>query len=366
MHRILHVVPSLAASGTTRQLALLAGGLPRSAFEIHVAAIDDAATHVSCGFQKLGVEAFVAGRRWPIDPVAFGLLHRHMKNLRPALVHTWLFSANTYGRLAALAAGVRRIIATQRHIDSWKLPHELAIDRWLAARSARIVANSTSVRDFYVKRGLPPECISVIPVGVAKPEAASISRQNLLTQLGLPGDSKLVACLGSLVVRKRIKELIWAADQLKAVGTTAHLLVIGDGPLRPRLERYTRQNRVEDRVHFLGRRDDARAWLPHIDVLWQASATDGQSSAILEAMAAGIPVVAADAPGNRELVVPGETGYLVPCDQRAGFARHTLPLIEDPELARRLGSAGQRLVLEQHRAEDYVERHARLYRELLA
>jgi glycosyltransferase involved in cell wall biosynthesis len=366
MDRILYVVPSLATSGTTLQLALLADRLPRSEFEIHVAAIDDAAIHASCDFQKPGIEAFVASRRWPVDPLAFRRLHRHVRKLRPALVHTWLFSANAYGRLVAMAAGVRRIVATERHIDTWKLPHELAIDRWLAARSCQIVANSDTVRDFYVKRGVPRERIAVIPAGVEEPKSAPNSRAELLSELALSGDAKLIAYLGPLTVRKRIKELIWAADQLKAVGTTAHLLVIGEGPLRRRLDRYTRQNRVEDRVHFLGRHDDAREWLPHIDVLWQASATDGQSSAILEAMAAGIPVVAADAPGNRELVIPGKTGYLVPCDQRAGFARHTLPLLEEPDLARRLGSAGQRLVLERHRAEDYVERHARLYRELLA
>jgi len=342
MHRILYVVPSLAASGTTRQLALLAAGLPRNEFEIHVAAIDGASSADSA-FKKLGVETFVAGRRWPIDLIAFGRLHRHLKELRPTLVHTWLFPANTYGRLAALAAGVRRVVAAERHIDTWKLPHELAIDRWLATRSGKVVANSVAVRDFCVKRGLPAERITVIPAGIAVPPVATVSRRDLLSQLALPADSKLIAYVGSLTVRKRIKELIWAADQLKAVGTTAHLLVIGDGPLRWRFERYTRQNSVADRVHFLGLRTDAREWLPHVDVFWQASTTDGQSSAILEAMAAGIPVVAADAPGNRELVIPGETGYLVPYGQRAGFARHTLPLLEDPELARRLGSAGRRL-----------------------
>jgi glycosyltransferase involved in cell wall biosynthesis len=365
MHRILYVVPSLAASGTTRQLALLAAGLRRSEFDIHIAAIDRDSTP-SCEFQKLGIETFTANRRWAKDPFAFRRLHCQIKKLQPALIHTWSFPANNYGRLAAMATSVRRVVATERHIDAWKLPYELAIDRWLANRSARIVANSASVRDFYVKRGLPQERIAVVPAGVEELRSASISRAELLSQLALPGDSKLIAYLGTLTVRKRIKELIWAADQLKAVGTTANLIVIGEGPLRGRLERYTRQNRVEDQVHFLGRRDDARELLPHIDVLWQASTTDGQSSAILEAMAAGIPVVAADAPGNRELVIPGETGYLVPCCQRAGFARHTLPLLEDPELARRLGSAGRRLVLERHRAEDYVERHARLYRELLA
>ena len=136
MHRILHVVPSLVASGTTRQLALLADGLPRSEFEIHVAAIDDAATHANGDFQKLGIETFIAGRRWAIDPIALARLRRYVKRLRPALVHTWLFPANTYGWLAALAAGVLRMVATERHIDSWKLPHELAIDRWLADRKS--------------------------------------------------------------------------------------------------------------------------------------------------------------------------------------------------------------------------------------
>jgi len=365
MHRILHVVPSLAANGTTRQLALLAAGLSRNEFEIHVAAIDGSPT-ASCDFKKLAINTFVAGRRWSLDPIAFGRLHFYVKRLRPALVHTWLFPANTYGRLAARVAGVRGTVATERQIDTWKLPHELAIDRWLATLSGKVVANSAAVRDFYLKHGLPAERITVIPAGVAPPPVAMASRQELLSQLALPSDSKLIAYVGSLTVRNRIKELIWAADQLKAVGTTAHLLVIGDGPLRWRLERYTCQNRVDDRVHFLGQRDDSQEWLSHVDVLWLASTTDGQSSAILEAMAAGIPVVVADAPSNRELVIPGETGYLVPCDQRAGFARHTLPLLEDPELARRLGSAGRRLVLERHRVEDYVERHTRLYRELLA
>jgi glycosyltransferase involved in cell wall biosynthesis len=346
-------------------LALLADRLPPSEFEVHIAAIDRDSTP-SCELEKLGIETFIANRRWAIDPVAFGRLHRQVKKLRPALVHTWLFSANAYGRLAALAAGVREIVATERHLDAWKLPYELAIDRRLATRSYRVIANSAAVRDFYVKCGLPQDRITVVPAGVEEAKPALISRAELLSQLALRDDSKLIAYLGPLTVRKRIKELIWAADQLKAVGTTAHLLVIGEGPLRRRLERYARQNRVDDRVHFIGLRNDAREWLPHVDVLWHASTTDGQSSAILEAMAAGVPIVTADAPGNRELVIPGETGYLVPCDQRAGFARHTLPILDDPELARRLGSAGRRLVLERHRAEDYVERHARLYRELLA
>ena len=130
--------------------------------------------------------------------------------------------------------------------------------------------------------------------------------------------------------------------------------------------RYQRLNRIEERVHFLGSRDDVARFLPHVDVLWQAGCCEGQSSAILEAMAAGVPVVAANAPGNRELVIEGETGYLVPMRQRAGFARCTLPLVENRELAQRLGTAGRQRVLQYFRVEDMVARYSRLYRELLA
>ncbi len=197
---------------------------------------------------------------------------------------------------------------------------------------------------------------------VAEPK--SVDRGQLLDELRLPHDAKLIAYLGPLTLEKRLKELIWAADQLKAVGVPAHLLMIGDGPRRQPLERYRRLNRVDDRVHFLGWRTDVPRLLSQVDVVWHAGAQDGQSSAILEAMAAGIPVVAADAPGNRELVAHGVNGYLVPLKERAGFARWTLPLLEDAALANRIGEAGRQRVLEGHRLEDMLSAYASLYRSL--
>jgi glycosyltransferase involved in cell wall biosynthesis len=136
--------------------------------------------------------------------------------------------------------------------------------------------------------------------------------------------------------------------------------------MRGRLERYRAQNRIEDRVHFLGQRSDVAELVAHADVVWQAAAHEGQSSAILEAMAAGKPVVAADAAGNRELVINGETGYLVPLSERAGFARWTLPLLEDPQLAHRLGVAGQQQALHNHNPNVIAQKYADLYRSALA
>src|SRR5438046_2556173 len=106
---------------------------------------------------------------------------------------------------------------------------------------------------------------------------------------------------------------------LKFYGLELHVLLFGEGPQHWRLERYARQCQVDDRIHFLGERVDVRRWLPQCDLLWQANKTAGTGSAILEAMAAGIPVVASDIPAHRELVVAGQTGFLVPVGARADF-----------------------------------------------
>ena len=143
------------------------------------------------------------------------------------------------------------------------------------------------------------------------------------------------------------------------------LLVIGDGPQRTELERFARLASDLDHIRFLGERDDVWRIMPHLDVLWQASGYEGQPNSVLEAMAAGVPVVASDIPGHRELVVDGVTGYLVPIAGRAARVRVTDHIFQDAELAHRLGDAGRRRVAESFSVESMVEAYANLYREVV-
>jgi glycosyltransferase involved in cell wall biosynthesis len=252
----------------------------------------------------------------------------------------------------------------QRCVDPWKSRLQLALDRTLAKRCRSVVVNSEGVRDFYIRHGTPPEQVQVIPNGVSMPRSPQTTRGQMLAELELPEGSRLVGLIGRLWPQKRVKDAVWAADLLKVIRGDVHLLIVGDGPQRDRLRRYRDQVCIRDRVHFLGQRGDVPRLLPHFDVLWSTSAYEGQSNVILEAMAAGVPVVATDIPGTRELVVPGTTGYLVPVGDRAAVAKYTDRLLNDAILAGRLSTSARDRVQSQFSVAKMVECHAALYREL--
>ena len=139
--RILQIIPTLDPHGAEKQLMLLATGLPRDRFEVHVCALARGGP-LAASLECAGIPVTVLGKRWKLDPATFFRLVRHIRRLRPALVHTWLFAANSYGRAAGRMAGVPRMIAAERCVDEWKMSHELAIDRRLARWTDRLVANS--------------------------------------------------------------------------------------------------------------------------------------------------------------------------------------------------------------------------------
>lgn len=379
--RVLQIIPTLDRSGAEKQLVMLATGLPRDKFDVHVCALTRGGPLAS-DLERAGIPLTIIGKRGKIDPFAYFRLKRLIESLRPDIVHTWIFAANAYGRQAAHAAGVRHIVGGERCVDPWKRWHELWIDRRLARVSERIATNSSGVVDFYASKGIPPDKFVVIPNGIAMPseseqtpgphetldgaaaESRTAARTTLLNELGLPVESRLIGCVARLWPQKRFEDLIWATELLKCVHDDVHLLIIGDGPQRWWLERYTSKVQINDRVHFLGERSDVARILPHLHCFWLGSGYEGQSNSLMEAMAAAVPVVATDIAGNRDLVIPGETGFLVPVGDRAEFARKTQRMFEEPALAARLGAAGRERMRRDFSVEKMIERHAALYSQL--
>ena len=360
--RILHVISSLAATGTARQLARLAAGMPRGDWEMRIVSLQGGGI-LQGPIEASGVPVNVVARRSFLDLFAWRKLRHEIGEFQPALIHTWDAAAQVLVGAATIAEPCR--LVSQLSADESQPFVESFLSMRFRVRTARFVAPTLDARQTALDQGYAPSKVIAIPLGLDVDPSPAVSREEFVREFGLPENARCVAVVGRLLLRKRIKDLIWAADMLKFYGLEMHMLLFGEGPQRWRLDRYARQCQVDDRIHFLGERADVARCLPQCDLLWQADEAAGTGSAILEAMAAGIPVVASDIPAHRELVMPGVTGLLVRLGARADFAEAANRLIADRELAGRLGEAGRERVRAEFTTAKMVERFTKLYREVL-
>ena len=368
------LIPTLDRSGAEKQLVTLACGLSPDEFQVEVIALTRGGP-LESSLAEHGIPLTIIGKRHRIDLAALRRLKRHLARTRPDLLHTWLFAANSYGRLARAASPTTRVIVSERCVDSWKRGWQLWLDRRLIPRTDQFLANSRSVAEFYGSVGIPGTQIEVIANAIDArdtPLATWLSdtpetvdrRKRIREELGLPPDSVLMACVGRLATQKRVEDLVWAIELLGHHSPAAHLLVVGDGPLRSDLETFAVQTGCRDRVRFTGHRDDVADIWAASDVAWLASDFEGQSNSLMEAMAAGLPVIASNIPANAELVIDGESGHLVAVGDAAGFARHSRGLLDHPERGRSLGQAARTRMLETYSVQAAVDAHARLYHQL--
>lgn len=361
--RVVLLIPTLDHSGAEKQCVLLASGLPRDQFEVHVVALTRGGPY-SADLQRANIPLTVIGKRSKFDPSTFWRLRQELKRLQPDILHTWLFAANSYGRLCAGVAPQAKIVVSERCVDSWKAGWQLWLDRRLIARTDRLVGNSGSVVEFYRELGVPAEKLVCVPNGIDIPAEPGPDRAALLQELNLPPDAFVAGFIGRLARQKRVEDVIWAVETLRQIRNRLHLVIIGDGPERARLEEFVRNIHCIEHVHFLGHRDDATRFLPAMDVFCLASSFEGMSNSVMEAMAAGRPVIASDIPANRELVRPNETGFLCKLGDSVGFMQYLRRLIDEPGLGERLGLAGQNRIRDEFSIRQMVDRYADLYRQL--
>ena len=372
MIKVLQIIPTLDQSGAEKQMTLLATHLPREEFDVHVAVLTRTGP-LAERLDAVGVPYTLINKKAKFDLIAYWRLKKLIREVKPDIVHTWLFAGNSYGRAAALACKVPAIFAGERCVDPWKGRGHFMIDRYLANKTTTIITNSSGVVDFYSQNGIPAEKFAVIPNAVVMPptkktQSEMLTREQAFEELGIVPTKHLVGMVARLWPQKRIKEAIWAADMLKFAGEDFQFVVFGDGPQADELVRYRNSIRINDRVHFFGHRADVSRFMPHFDVLWCTSAYEGQSNSILEAMSFGVPVVVSDIPGNRDLVEHDVTGFLTPehgddSNRRSrDMVKRTTQIFDDPTKKNELGQAAVKRIAEHFTLDKMIDRHAELYR----
>lgn len=364
-NKICQIIPTLVQGGAEKQMSLLAANLDRERFESHVIVLTHSGPLESY-LREQGVQVHVIGKRGKLDPTALWRLTRKIRQIAPDVVHTWLFAANSYGRWAARRARVPVIVAGERCVDPWKSWWHFAIDRYLLRFTNTIVTNTNAVSEFYSQHGIAASNFTVIANAVLPNRQPRINREQLFQRLGISPRGRVVGAVGRLWRQKNYRDLIWAGELLRVAYQDVYLIILGDGPEREQLLLFRDQTCAHDAVHMIGHRNDAAELMTAFDVLWNGSLYEGQSNTILEAMSLGIPTIASDIPGNRDLIVHGQTGYLYPPQDLGALTRWTNLLLSDDSSRSTMGQQA-RLRAEQHFSlSNMVGAHEQLYSELIA
>jgi glycosyltransferase involved in cell wall biosynthesis len=310
-----------------------------------------------------GIPTTCLNKRLKVDPMALQRLVAHLRRGRYDVVQTWIFAANVYGRIAARRARVPVVLTSEMAVDLWKGAGHRAIDRRLARWCDAVVGNSQAVLDYYRDLvGIEPAKLRLIYSGIGPEETPPAEAAAARAELGLAPGARLMVYAGRLARQKCVDDLIDALDLLQHIRPDTVTLLIGDGPERTRLEERAAAFRMLGRnVRFLGHRQDAARWIAAADIVVLSSRYEGLPNVVLEAMRCARPVVATAAPGTTELVVPGETGLLVPVGDHKALAAALRDLIDDPGRASRLGQACRDRVDRQFRADAMIEQFGELY-----
>jgi L-malate glycosyltransferase len=367
--RVLHLLNSFELGGTERQAVELLKRLDQTRYDVRLGVIqrkgplhDEVAAH----YPRL--------LEFPLNSLYNAQALRQMRRLRAWLLdeqidilHAHDFYAGWLGTLAAQFTSVK-LIACQRHLR--------LSDRWVHAAGRRIinrlahrvVVNAELIRSYVLETGTArADKLVVIRNGLtfqAEPATRAAVRAALLAELQLPTDALLIGNVANLRPVKGHRYLLQAAATVVRQFPKAHFVLVGTGELHAGLQIQAAELGIRANVHLLGQRPNAAQLAQAFDLAVLASLHEGLPNTVMEAMAAGVPVVATAVGGVLEMITDGETGYLAPAADAARLAEKLLQALADETGRAQIAARGHAFVLEQFSMQRMVAATERLYDEL--
>jgi sugar transferase (PEP-CTERM/EpsH1 system associated) len=365
--RVMHVVEALGVGGGIENgLANLIDRMDPARFE-----------HIVCAVFRLGpqldrytpdkVRVVCLNQKARRLAIQVGPLAKAIRELRPEIVHS-----RNWGTLEAVMAGrlVRHcsVVHSEHGVEtdpSAEPPRRNWLRRAAFEMADRVFSVSYQLRDLLARRtGFSEGKIQVIHNGVdlARFQPDSATRQRFRNERGIAADAFCIGCVGRL---NRIKDYPTMLKAMELAGNECaalHLLIAGSGPERAGLEELLAANPgIRGRVHFLGTTDRIPEFLSAIDAYVLPSLWEGISNSLLEAMAAGLPVIATDTGGNPEVVVDGESGLLFPVGDVSRLADRLLLLLHQPALCKQIGEAALERIRRHFSLDAMVQSYEKLY-----
>ncbi len=340
----------------------------------------DSETPFQEAFEQAGVSYFLVPMERAVHPVkdllALVMIYQRIKKIGFDIVHTHSSKAGVLGRIAARWAGVP-VVLYSPHAFSFAAPDRtvgtyafVLFEKIAAHFCDAIIADSVGERDLALDRGIcRRDKIRVISPGVTSAECTGNDedqkKSQLLHELGVPANHKIVTFIGRLAPQKDPLTFIRCAQHLETRNGPVSFLLVGDGPLRQKCAEEVHNSALHGKMKLLGWRRDYELVLSLSDVVIIPSRYEGLPFVLLEAMAQGKPVVAADVAGIREVIAHGKDGFLVPLSAPDLLAATCSRVLEDTELAVRVGHAARTKVLEHFTIAKAVSLTEEAYSQLL-
>ena len=365
-YRVAYVIGELTKGGAEYQLHELLRTLDRDRFQAKVFSLATGG-YWAGAIRSLGVPVEELDRRGSADVARLARLRAALRSFAPDVLHTLLWPANSYGRLAAVGLSVPVVIAAERNAirrPAWQVVVERVLDR---ATDAYLV-NCEAIAALLVDRErIARDKIRVVPNGIdlSRLPPFTLDRAAARAAAGLDPARRLVAQVGRLTEQKDYPTFLRAAAMVMAELPDVDFLVVGEGEERAALEALAGRLGIAQRLRFTGLVHDVPALLRAVDVLGLTSTYEGFPNVVVEAMASGAVAVASDVGGCRELVTSQESGILVPPRAPAATAAAILRVLSDPALGRRLALAARRHIERDLAVERMAERTMAAYLELL-
>ena len=358
-------IDDLAIGGTQRQLGYLVPALVERGFEVRVYCMRAIFDPEIVSGLKRSADVRIIGEMRLVAGIGLLLLALELRRWRADVVQTMLPTSDMIGRTLGRLVGVPAIFSSIRGRNFGKP----AWQRWLDRRTARWakaivfnVTNPDSIAFAVQHEGVRAEQVVLIPNAVAK-SIASRARADMRAEFKTAPEAKVVANIARIVPEKKGQvELLRAFALLRETHPDAVLWIVGDGEERGVLEREAERLGIAPAIRMAGARHDIADILGAIDLFVLPSRWEGMPNALMEAMAAGCPVIASEVDGNLELVRHGETGWCVPVNDVERLARAMDNALADPDAAHAVGRAAATFMQEEFSIDRMADSYARLYR----
>lgn len=365
--RITHVVETLERGGLERVVVDLCVGLRRAGHQVDIVCLfHEGLLGEEARSQGIPVRALGKGRG--LDLGALGVLRRHVVDRETQVIHSHNAMAGYYVAATALGGG-RRVRINTRHGmgDSAHVSRKERLYRLSLGAYDAVTLVCAAAKEAFVAAGLVPASMAtVVKNGIALEKFADCgpsARRIARDALGLRDEDLVIGTVGRLNWAKDHSLLLDAFDRMRhRIGDSTRLVIIGEGAMRAALEGEIRERGLQGLVRLAGDRADVSRLLPAMDVFACSSRTEGYSVAMLEAAAAGLPIVATRVGGNAEIVQDGATGTLTAAGDAEGFASALARLLADPTVRETFGSAARRWARQTAGVDAMVERYVALYR----